>query len=362
MSTGDTSSVFEHAMANHDPMAGFEFEIETRVPRAAKLREEEAKRRREEAAAHKAEEDAASRQREREEQGAGQHGGEGSSGDEAGGAPEPTPQTDEVDDGEHTESSAPVEEAVEPESERRVEPTKASQRPQEAQGRPQEPVGVPEAQEAVQGSQEGVEQLQGGDQAQPLHRTRAEAVALKGSAEAFDKSVKFDHNGKGVQLARFPEGIVQALQTRLAALTGGAEPPHNGPLVVGFLLAQLGLDPSDYDENTRLAARLFAQAESPRLDAIEEAVSGLGSLLGRLGADQRSHTKAVRTMSESVEGLELAQSYLLSDRLEQSGQGDATGGGADLANPQASATLENMRRTARQRAAQRTVAEGRPIR
>lgn len=362
MNAGDTSSAFEHAMAKHDPMAGFEFEMETRVPRAAKLREEEAKRRREEAAAHKAEEDTTSRQLQREEQGGGQRGGEGSSSEEAVVAPEPAPQTDEVDDGEHTESSAPAEETTVSESEKVVEPRKVPQRPQEAQEGVQASVRAPEAHTVVQEPQEGVEQAQRANQAQSPHRTRAEAVPLKGGAEAFDKSMKFDHGSKGVQLARFPEGIIQVLQARLAELTGGLEPPHNGPLVVGFLLAQLGLDSSDYDENTRLVARLFAQAESPRLDAIEEAVSSLGSLLGRLGADQRSHTKAVRTLSESVEGLELAQSYLLSDRLEQSGRGDATGGGADLANPQASATLENMRRTARQRAAQRTVAEGRPIR
>ncbi len=360
----ENESAFERLMSQRGaPGEGFDFDMEVRVPKAASLREEELRRRQEAKAvaleaevAREASDDALAAQR-------GERGGSGEAAGTAGtagsqqsaSAPEAAPQADDPDDGEHTDSVVAQEEEPVPAPEKVVEPQEAPQAPQNAVREPSEGA------EGHEGAQEGSAPVQGPQELPQGPRLRAETqqVPVEGG---FDRNVKFSHEGKGVQLARFPEEIVSALTARLSVLTGGAEPPHNAPLVTGFLLAALGLDASDYDENTRLAARLFAAGDSPRLAAIEEALAGLTGMMGRLGAGQRSHTKALKETAEAVEAAAIAQAYSISDRLEGSGKEDRSGASADFANKQTVATLENMRRTARQRIRDQEISAGRPLR
>jgi len=345
----ENESAFDKLVSQRGaPGEGFDFDMSVRVPRAAELRDEAMRRKQEAREA----EDAKERELRESDEALAQAHGQRGGGDEGGGAsaPEAAPQTDEIDDGEHTESVVAAAVAEEPEQ--------PAGRPQEAPQAPERAQAAPEAQE---GSERAAEAATEPQEAEAGPRPRAE-TAQEAVEGGFDRNVGFKHAGETVQLGKFPKALITAIADRLKALSGGQETPYNAPLVTGYLLASLGLDPSGYDANTRLVAQLFAAGESPRLGAIEEALGELSGMLGRLGAGQRSQTKALKETVEAVEAVSLAQAYLLSDRLEGIGKDVTSGAAADLQGKQPTATLENMRRTARQRIKDRDISEGRAIR
>jgi len=353
----ENESAFDKLVSQRGaPGEGFDFDMSVRVPRAAELRDEAMRRKQEAREA----EDAKERELRESDEALAQAHGQRGGGDESGGAnaPEAAPQTDEIDDGEHTESVVVA--AAEPAQEgARVEkPAQPAGRPQEAPQAPESAEAAPEAQEEVGTAAEAAA---GPQEAEAGPRPRAE-TAQEAVEGGFDRNVGFKHAGETVQLGKFPKALITAIADRLKILSGDQETPYNAPLVTGYLLASLGLDPSGYDANTRLVAQLFAAGESPRLGAIEEALGELSGMLGRLGAGQRSQTKALKETAEAVEAVSLAQAYLLSDRLEGIGKDVTSGAAADLQGKQPTATLENMRRTARQRIKDRDISEGRAIR
>lgn len=239
----------------------------------------------------------------------GQHGGgsDGASteahGDAGTGGAEPTPQRDDPDEGEHTDST---QEQVAARAARRVENDAESK--DDSQEQP--PVDAP--------AEPAASEL---ELPAPVHREPVDVKKVlaetTGSEPRVFRRTAFSA-GDGIDeltLTRFPRVAVDRLRLLLAPTLGGefSESMSAPALVTAFLVAYAGVE-LDLDENTTAAADAFRRSDS-RVSTIEDKIDlTLDRLLEVAAIAQRSDERSRQTAGV-VDALDFGVSFLVTDRV-----------------------------------------------
>jgi hypothetical protein len=239
----------------------------------------------------------------------GQHGGGADStpaeaqDDVAAAASEPSPQRDEPDEGEHTDST---QEQVAARAAQRATQT-AVEEPEPEEVAPATPT-VPAEHEPVR--VEDVPKMKPALSVAELSQIPGESpVAYKRTATSYGADVAT------VQVKPFPQAALDKLRVTLAWSTGGefAEAISAPALVTAFIAATIGLD-LEFDENTAAAADAFRRSDV-RLAAMEDKVdTAIEKLASLMRVAERTNERSARTES-AVDALEFGVAYLVTDRV-----------------------------------------------
>jgi hypothetical protein len=280
----------------------------------------------------------------------GQHGGsaDGSSasseahGDVAtSSTPEPAPQRDEPDDGEHTDST---------------ESQIAARARLVASEDVESPEDVSEAAEEPEQPQPTVELLP-----EPAPTPRKEPVnvrAVLASTEGSDprafKRLGFSA-GEDVEtltVTRFPQPAIDKLRLLLAPSLGGdfAEQISSPALITAFLVATIGVD-LELDENTAAAADAFRTSDA-RISGVEDRLDQVASNVEQLANAMKMSLSRVADTGNLVEGMEFALAYLIADRVAGLSTTDVNETNIDVAQKKVLTARESIRKRAK---AQRTI-------
>lgn len=219
------------------------------------------------------------------------------------GSSEPQPQRDDPDEGEHTDSTeSQIAKRLRPaEAETHATPSDETSEPSEHD---RQEVAADEP-ESPNTDIEPAEQLVG-----ILART-------KGTSPRPYTRIAFSAGDdvESLSVTRFPQPLVDKLRLVLAQSLGGefAEGVSATTLLTGYMVAQLGVR-LDLDENTRAAVEGFRHVET-RLSAVEDRMDVLLESIDRLAGAQKYVIKRVTDTGKTVDALDLAAAYLVTDRV-----------------------------------------------
>ena len=332
-----------------------------------------------------------SREVQAEEQGGGELGGTaGSAAGQASAAqqaPDPVPQRDEPDEGEHA-SSAPEEpvSAPEPEPEEEEEPEPIDEPPAPAEPA-QEDDGAEEPPDPSIRPEIGV----GPGHATPVERDRA-AVALRSHLlhdARWDRSLGFSFEGKNdpsptkgpkgesdedrkkrealppsrtTQIKAFPRALVEALRRAAEPAYGSGEldDASAASLVTAFIVARTGIAPPGLDANTEGLARVFSSAE-PHLVTLEDRLQDFHNDVQILARGIKLMDEKVRAAVDSAEATEAGVAYLLADRVDPIPTDGISASNIDLLDRRAQAAGRKARDVSRAERARRQYEDGRSL-
>lgn len=346
---------------------GFEAERE-RARREREQRETDAREEREQQEQREAE----SRDAQAEEQSAGEHGGAGGGSQEqvsqASQAPEPAPQRDDPDEGEHSSSEGeePVvaaEEEADPEPEPVVEEApsddaKEDEEPGDEEGeeeedalRPEIVVGQTTAAErdrqAVQMRKHFLQgakwdrsvgfSFDGKNDSPPPKAPKNESDADKAKREALPPS-------RTTQMKTFPKALVEALRRAAepAYGTGELDEASAASLLTAFIIARTGIRVPGIDANTEGLAKVFSSAE-PHLVALEDRLEDFHRDVDELSRGLALIGRRVAEIGESVDSVEMSNAYLLADRVDPISTDGVTAATIDLLDRRAQAAGRKAR-------------------
>lgn len=333
-----------------------------------------------------------SRELQAEEQGGGEHGGtaDGSAAGQTSAAqqaPDPVPQRDEPDEGEHA-SSAPEEpvSAPEPEDEEEPEPEPVAEPPA-----PTEPAQDDDAPEELPDPSVRPEIGVGQGHTTPVERDRA-AVALRSHLlhdARWDRTLGFSFEGKNdpsptkgpkgeseedrkkrealppsrtTQIKAFPRALVEALRRAAEPAYGSGEldDASAASLVTAFIVARTGITPPGLDANTEGLAKVFSSAE-PHLVTLEDRLQDFHNDIDRLTRSLGPVVRRMGEIGETVDAIETGAAYLLADRVDPIPTDGITAGSIDLLDRRAQAAGRKARDVARAERARKQYEDGRPL-
>ena len=254
---------------------------------------------------------------------------------QASAAPEPAPQRDETDDGEHTRSveevvvvPAAAEEEVEPEEEPAAEPATepdAVDEDADAHLEKRAPVAPPTPEEVNR-------ELDGITGREP---------------KTFQKTGFTAGDVETLTVKPFPVVLVDRLRLSLAPATGGAfaQALSAPAIITAFLIAKTGLE-LEVDANTAVAVDVFRQVD-PRLLSVEDKLDEVLSDVGQLAAAMKSSLKRISETAVVVDGLEFSSAYLIADRVAGLTSAEVDETNVDVAQKKVLAARDTIRRGAK---------------
>jgi hypothetical protein len=274
----------------------------------------------------------------------GQHGGSadaaaasGGRGDVVAAAPEPTPQRDEPDDGEHTDSTeeqvaARARQVTEDDPDAQEAPGETVVEPDAAEEPAEAPAAFVEDERSVK------EVLAGTPGSRPLTFNRA--------------SFSFGDDVPSVLLKRFPQPIVDRLRLLIAPSVGGefAEMISAQALITAFLVASLGVE-LDLDENTAAAAGVFRTTDA-RMSGVEDKVEQVLDNVGQLAHAMKVSLSRIADTGNIVDGLEFSMAYLIADRVAKLTETNVNEANVDVTQKKVLVARERIRKSSKE---QRTI-------
>lgn len=284
--------------------------------------------------------------------GPGEHGGSASEGGRseaaaATSAPEPAPQRDDPDEGEHKDASAEEMAARAAQA--------ADKAASEIEDEPEEEV-EPEAPTVVTTPIVTQDEIDAESMSPKTLKQRLEST--DGNAPRAFKRVGFSagENTALVNVSRVPEPVIDRLRLHLAQSTGGgfAAAISVPALLSAFVMAKAGLV-LDVDENTAVAAEAFRGTE-PRLEMLEDRMTEQNENILQLARAMKISLKRVAETADVTDGIEFGLSYLLADRVSHISTSDVDETNVDVTHPKALRARETIRVKSR---AQRTIERNR---
>lgn len=289
-----------------------------------------------------------------------QHGGGASGGAEPveGSASEVMPQRDDLDDGEHTASSADDDEeeqedtAEDPE----VEEAQPTDDPDEDSYVPED---ITDQDEVEPDPQPAVSGAGRNERGRAVSKARTSGAATEASSTGFFRGVAFAHGSEEVVLKRFPKELAERLRSLAATSLGEgfASEMSLTQLVAAFVAARLA-EPFETDENTGRAMAAFRD-DDPRLATIEDRTGELLSDVDSLRRDLARVRDVLGEVSLTGETIQMGVSYLVVDRTIGVSTDGLTPSSIDVDQPKVLEATDNIRRRTKQQRAQRAVREGR---
>jgi len=291
--------------------------------------------------------------------GPGAHGGSGAA-NASGSNPEPVPQRDEPDDGEHTDST---EDDVTVRARAAHEAT-AAQAAQAA--RSQRDALLAEAQQkaAADADRElndivndanahddaatilatATARSAAASLAKPVQGVHETLVGIRGSDPRMYEKTGFSAGGtEMLTVKRFPQVLIDRLRLTLAPVVGGefAEALSAPALISAFLIAKTGVE-LDVDANTAVAVDVFRQVD-PRLLAVEEKIDEVIIGVAQLANAMNLGLERIGQTGKIVEGVELSQAYLIADRVSGLTTSDVDETNVDVTQKKVLAARHNIR-------------------
>lgn len=264
----------------------------------------------------------------------GGSGGGGEGGDEAlaetvssGSAPEPAPQQDDLDDGEHTDShAASDDDDVDHEDGPPEDDEQAEAEP--------EPVAeelFPKGERALTDEEEVAAATERMRAANPP-RTLAKPI---GGERSFEKTGFSVGDADMIVVKKLPAALVNALRESLAPAIGRdfADQMSAAALVTAFLMARTGIE-LDADQNTVAASESF-RAVDPRLLSVESGMAEMREDFNELTGRLKVVLSRVSEIAETTVSLDFLMAWIVADRVDQFSTRDTTSDNIDLGDPRA---------------------------
>lgn len=190
----------------------------------------------------------------------------------------------------------------------------------------------------------------------------------------YQRNVAFTHNGKSgdtaadkkagltdVQFRNFPAVLAKHLRSELATAAGEAfaKQISSQAMLVAYILATLGVE-LEVDVNTERAVQAFRAMDS-RTAILEDGNAEILSDIGRMASAIKGMHQVIGDLNQRTGHVELAQAYMLTDRVAPMSTEGVTVANIDLLQPKVLTARDTVRRRYYEQSKVETIQKGRPM-